>query len=109
MHCALPPGEMCKQARRRRGMEEMSGSLDFGDVLRRYRRAAGLTQAALAERARLSVRAITDLERGVNRSPRQETLARLSAAFELSAADRALWEAARRRSRTPSAQLRASG
>lgn len=38
----------------------------FGNLLRRARRSAGLTQEALAERAGLSARAISDLERGVN-------------------------------------------
>ena len=37
--------------------------IGFGDVLRRYRVAAGLTQEALAERAALSARGISDLER----------------------------------------------
>ena len=37
----------------------------FGDLLRQYRQAAGLTQEALAERAGLSVHGIQKLERGV--------------------------------------------
>src|SRR3954454_11800262 len=41
----------------------------FGDWLRRYRLAAGLTQELLAERAGLSVRGISDLERGRRSSP----------------------------------------
>jgi DNA-binding XRE family transcriptional regulator len=45
------------------------GVTDFGTLLRRYRLAAGLTQEELAERARLSVRAITDLERGARWVP----------------------------------------
>ena len=44
-------------------------TLAFGELLRRHRLAAGLTQEALAERAGISVRAITDLERGVRRAP----------------------------------------
>ena len=36
----------------------------FGSLLRRHRQAAGLTQEELAERARLSARAVIDLERG---------------------------------------------
>ena len=36
----------------------------FGELLRQHRLAAGLTQEELAERARISVRAISDLERG---------------------------------------------
>lgn len=70
----------------------------FGDLLRRARRQAGLTQELLAERAGISVRAITDLERGVNRAPRVDTLELLADALELSAAARAEWERLRRRS-----------
>ena len=50
-------------------------SLAFGSLLRRYREAASLTQEALAERARLSARAISDLERGVKHTPRHDTVA----------------------------------
>jgi len=50
-------------------------SPSFGAVLRRYRRAAGLTHEALAEAAGLSARTISDLERGVSAAPRRETLA----------------------------------
>jgi predicted ATPase/DNA-binding XRE family transcriptional regulator len=55
----------------------------FGALLKQYRQAAGLTQEALAERADLSARAISDLERGVNRTPRQETLDLLAQALQL--------------------------
>jgi tetratricopeptide (TPR) repeat protein len=61
----------------------------FGDLLRRHRRAAGLTHAQLAERAGLSIRAISDLERGINRRPRQDTLRLLAEALGLSPAERA--------------------
>jgi transcriptional regulator with XRE-family HTH domain len=39
----------------------------FAALLKRYRLSAGLTQEELAEGARLSVRGISDLERGVTR------------------------------------------
>jgi predicted ATPase/DNA-binding XRE family transcriptional regulator len=55
----------------------------FGDLLRRYRLAAELTQEELAERASLSTRAISDLERGINQRPHQETVRLLTAALEL--------------------------
>jgi len=55
----------------------------FGDLLRRYRLAAGLTQAELAERAGLSVRGINDLERGARQTPRKETVALLADALRL--------------------------
>ncbi len=47
--------------------------LAFGEVLRRYRVAAGLTHEALAERAALSARWVQDLERGVLQVCRMRT------------------------------------
>ena len=38
----------------------------FGARLKRYRMTAELTQEALAERANLSTRAVSDLERGLS-------------------------------------------
>ena len=63
----------------------------FGPLLRRYRSAAGLTQEELAERAEISVRAVSDLERGVNSAPRPYTVRRLADALDLSPEDRALF------------------
>ena len=52
----------------------------FGAVLKRYRRAAGLTQEELAERASISRRSLGDMERGaVWRAPRKDTVALLIA------------------------------
>src|SRR6059058_2127734 len=67
----------------------MEDCLTFGDLLRRYRGAAGLSQEALAERARLSARAISDLERGVKHAPRPTTVQLLAQALHLSDAERA--------------------
>jgi non-specific serine/threonine protein kinase len=69
----------------------------FATLLRRYRQAAGLTQEELAERARLSVRGITDLERGVRRAPHKETVQLLADALALAPTERATFEAAARR------------
>jgi predicted ATPase/transcriptional regulator with XRE-family HTH domain/Tfp pilus assembly protein PilF len=77
------------------------GEAAFGQLLRRYRGAAGLTQEELAERAGLSARGVSDLERGLNRSPQRETLRRLADALNLNEADRAVLMAARRRSTPP--------
>jgi transcriptional regulator with XRE-family HTH domain len=74
-------------------------SSTFGSMLRRYRRAAGLSQEALAALAGLSTHAVGDLERGYRSRPHQDTVARLMEALELSESDRALLEAAVRRSR----------
>ncbi len=51
------------------------------ELLRQLRERAGLTQALLAERAGLSERAISDIERG-QKQPRQATLHRLVSALE---------------------------
>jgi len=66
----------------------------FGEVLRDYRRAADLTQEALAERAGLSARAIADLERGINRTPRKDTLRLLAQALLLDPAASIAFQAA---------------
>jgi tetratricopeptide (TPR) repeat protein/transcriptional regulator with XRE-family HTH domain len=69
----------------------------FGELLRRYRKAAGLTQEELAERAGLSARGISDLERGIKAVPRKDTVQLLADALGLSPQERPLFEAARRR------------
>jgi predicted ATPase/DNA-binding XRE family transcriptional regulator len=61
----------------------------FGALLRRHRTAAALSQEELAERAGVSVRALSDLERGVHRAPRLETVRMLAEALALGEDDRA--------------------
>lgn len=73
-----------------------TASTSFGTLLRRCRLAAGLTQAALAERAGLSERAVNDLERDPRRTPRLETVNLLAEALNLTPADRARLLAAAR-------------
>src|SRR2546429_296869 len=73
----------------------------FGDLLRRYRVAAGLSQEALAEQARMSARAISDLERGVKHAPRPTTVQLLAQALQLSDAERAEFIAAARHLEAP--------
>ena len=91
-------------------MSQSDGSA-FGAWLRRHRMAAGLTQEELAERSGLSVRAISDMERGRTSRPRRDTLRQITDALELSNAEReALANAARRyaseaQGRPPLAQL----
>lgn len=78
-------------------------SSEFGNLLRRHRLAAGLSQEALAERARLSSIAISALERGQRRRPQRETLALLIGALALDGEQRAQFEeAARSRQGQPS-------
>jgi predicted ATPase len=68
----------------------------FGSLLKRHRLAAGLTHEGLAERATVSVRAISDLERGVSRRPHPETVARLADALRLTPRQREEFAAASR-------------
>src|ERR1700727_1279072 len=56
----------------------------FGSLLRSLRTAAGLTQEELAEAARVSYRTISDLERGVSRSPHRDTVRLLAGALGFS-------------------------
>ena len=60
----------------------------FGERLRRYRLATGLTQEQLAERSGLSARGISDLERGARGVPRKDTLQLLIQALDLPEEDR---------------------
>jgi len=53
----------------------------LGRTVRRLREAAGLTQARLARKARLTDAYISMLERGVKRSPSIPALARLAKAL----------------------------
>jgi tetratricopeptide (TPR) repeat protein/transcriptional regulator with XRE-family HTH domain len=76
-------------------------SVAFGELLRRYRKAAGLTQEELAERAGLSARGISDLERGIKAVPRKDTVQMLADALRLTPEDRAPFEAARKRGAPP--------
>ena len=66
----------------------------FGDLLRRQRRAAGLTQEELAGRAGVSPRTIGDIERGIGRSYRRDTVHLLADALCLAPAERDAFEAA---------------
>lgn len=53
----------------------------FADLLKRHRLAAGLTQEALADRAGVSAKAVSELERDRSRSPRLRTVRLLADAL----------------------------
>ena len=74
-------------------MKEQSS---FGVLLKSYRLAAGLSQEALAARASLSARTISDLERGIHGTPHLDTLELLASALSLSSQQHALLQAAAR-------------
>jgi predicted ATPase/transcriptional regulator with XRE-family HTH domain len=59
----------------------------FGELLRSYRLAVGLTQEELADRAGVSARSISGMESGAGHRPRKDTLRLLIAALNLTAQD----------------------
>ncbi len=69
---------------------ETAGRPHFGALLRHFRLDAGLTQQQLAERAKLSVEAISTLERGARTRPYRDTVNLLGRALGLSAERQAL-------------------
>jgi predicted ATPase/DNA-binding XRE family transcriptional regulator len=81
----------------------------FAELLKKHRRAAGYSQEALAERSRLSVRAVAALEQGNRRAPYRETVTALGNALGLSLRERAELEeaaaSARGRARQPAPRL----
>ncbi len=77
----------------------------FAALLRRLRVAAGLTQEELAERANLSVRGVSDLERGLRTAPRRDTVDFLAEALDLTPADRAQLVSAVSRRRGPTGPI----
>ena len=63
---------------------------DFGRYLTIIRLSRSLTQVELAERAGISVRCISDLERGINLAPRMDTIHLLIAGLGLDQAQSAV-------------------
>jgi len=68
--------------------------LDFAGLLRQLREQALLTQEELAEAAGLSLRAVSDLERGIHRTARKDTALLLAKALGLDGPARDLFVAA---------------
>ncbi len=80
------------------GENQRPSAEPFGARLRALRRAAELTQEELAERAGISVQAVSALERGINTAPQRHTVALLAGALDLDPAEQgALEEAVPRR------------
>ena len=82
----------------------------FGALLKRLRVATGLTQEALAERAGLSAKAVSDLERDPTRTPRLGSVTLLTEALGLDPDQRArLLAAARSETVSTASSLPAEG
>jgi serine/threonine protein kinase/transcriptional regulator with XRE-family HTH domain len=89
-------GNSIRAAGKQRGGARMATTqtASFASLLRQLRTEAGLTQEELGERAHLSARGISDLERGVRTTPRPYTLSQLGDALGLGPAERARFERA---------------
>jgi transcriptional regulator with XRE-family HTH domain len=87
-HSALEPG----------GETATNLTEEFGKQLRGHRIRVGLTQEELAERSRLSIRAIADMERGRTIRPYRGSVGRLADALMLAGPDREALERAARQS-----------
>src|SRR5438874_987553 len=79
---SLPVESFCQAGTGVRAGMSQSDAV-FAELLRARRRTCGLSQAVLAELAGMSVRAISDLERGRTRSPYPDSVRRLADALGL--------------------------
>jgi transcriptional regulator with XRE-family HTH domain len=69
---------------------------DLGELVRTFRHNAGLTLEDLAARSGVSVRAISDMERGRSRNPHARTVTALADALRVADDERKLMQAAAR-------------
>jgi len=70
--------------------------MSFGALLKHMRLVVGMTQEALAEKAGVSAKAVSDLERDATRAPRLETVKLPAEALDLDLDQRATLVAAAR-------------
>lgn len=88
------------------GTKPRESLVTFGLLVKRLRLAAGLTQEQLAERALVSARLVSDLERGSRHRPRNDTVQLLADGLGLTGADRDDFIALARSAALPSADGR---
>src|SRR5215813_9077469 len=93
---AVPAAQGEAGGRRDEGPVAGQAGLGFGGLLRRLRDDARLTQEELAEAAQVSQRAVSDLERGINRTAHKDTALLLAGALGLDGQARDLFVAAAR-------------
>ena len=106
MRCLLPLAGLRVVGGDAAVMAEQATS-GLAGLLRQLRAEAGLTQQELAKSAGVSPRSVSDLERGINRTARQDTAVRLAGALGLAEPVRSLFVAAAV-GRIPAAQVLAA-
>jgi transcriptional regulator with XRE-family HTH domain len=92
------------------GNGQPAGAGGFATALRLHRKSLAMSQEDLSDatRGRVAVRTISDLERGVARQPRSQTLRLLAEALRLSGAELAAFTAAARPARLAEAAAAAA-
>ena len=84
-------------------------AIQYAELLRQLRAERGLTQEELASAAGISPRTISDLERGINQTPRRATAELLADALGLTEPEREQFMAAARRRPVTAPSGRARG
>src|SRR5215210_465921 len=92
--CATMPSGGTNGPGQEEGLMETDTGLAFGDLLRRHRDSAGITQESLAEMSGLTPQAIGLIERGERRRPHRHTVQKLAKALALTGQDLARFESA---------------
>jgi predicted ATPase/DNA-binding XRE family transcriptional regulator len=82
-------------------LRDAAGSAELASLLKTFRVQAGLSQQMLADRALISVQAVSALERGYRKAPYRATLERIADALALSEEARQTLEHSAQRSRGP--------
>ncbi|MBV8373233.1 MAG: helix-turn-helix transcriptional regulator, partial [Candidatus Eremiobacteraeota bacterium] len=82
-------------------LRDPSEGAELAALLKKFRVQAGLSQQALADRALISVQAISALERGYRKAPYRATLERIADALALSEQARQALEHSAHRTRAP--------
>ena len=82
-------------------MRQAPPTAELAELLKKFRVEAGLSQQTLADRALISVQAVSALERGFRKAPYRATLERIADALALSEEARQTLELSAHRSRGP--------
>jgi len=108
IHLGRPGQQIASTGRKRTVALIPQRPSPIGELLRELRIQAQLTQEELAAAAGVSTRAVSDLERGIIRSPRKDTARLLADALNLTGDARSAFEATAR-GRLPANDLRVAG
>jgi predicted ATPase/DNA-binding XRE family transcriptional regulator len=101
MESQVSPPRLLPVERSRSAFRDAERSAELAALLKKFRVQAGLSQQMLAERALISVQAVSALERGYRKAPYRATLGRIADALALTEEARQMLELSAQRSRGP--------